>query len=46
MTPQNVVIGVQLEKQNSSLVHIKPAGKPFALVFSRADEVETLHQQP
>lgn len=46
MTPQSVVIGVPLEKQNSSLVLIKPAGKPFALVFSRANELETLHQQP
>lgn len=46
MTPQNVITGVQLEAQDSSLVHIKPAGKPFALVFSGANELETLHQQP
>lgn len=43
MTPRSFVIGVQLAEQNSSLVHIKPAGKPFALMFSQANELETLH---
>lgn len=45
MISQNVVIGVRLAVQKSGLVRIKPAGKPFALVFSRANELETLHQQ-